>query len=52
VLALDFSNSQRDSAKRVTKLHLRMLKARHGPAITFPVEMSTATLRFREIEAG
>lgn len=50
VLALDYTKSDRDPIRRTTRLVLRTLKTRHGPAVVIPVEFSTATLRFTEVE--
>lgn len=49
VLVLDYTNAERYPIQRRTRLHLRTLKARHGPSIAIPIELSTTTLRFKEI---
>lgn len=50
VLGLDYSKFDRDPIRQVNRLHIKTLKANHGPAVRFPVEFSTASLRFTEVE--
>lgn len=52
VIGIDHSKYDRDPIHRISRFRLKTLKANHGPAVHFPVEFSTATLQFREVEYG
>jgi len=48
VLMLDHSRREKDEPNRVERTYLEMVKNRHGPAISIPVELDKRNLQIRE----
>lgn len=49
VLALDYSTLERDAERRLENTQILLLKNRHGPQVTIPIQFNYGTLQAREL---